>query len=390
MLDMVVSAVAKLREDEGGAKRAKKEEVDSNSKEEPIVPVEFKNVNGEDDGHNNICWDIRTKLPTYVGPQEAFWAQQPQVVHPLRAEYDTDFLRLDPVNSQVTIKDHDRGATRTIKQYLKQNIRVENKKLVLSNSAEDASDYGVRRDYVESTGVYQVVSGLWQYQSNLWMVRRDDHSGVLLLRLLHDVKFFLPNLLTKFGNKATRDKKQLEVVRWFVDECLRRNSLRGRQGRPPLNYQEARRVAQSALHNIYSGSGVELLGDIDLDVISFDPYTAAGGSDVQVGPPRFKNLNRKRNGRGAPGSGGRGGTSRAGGAAGGGTAGGGTAGGGGSGGSGGAGGSGGSDGSGNGSLPCRAWNGGACTWSPCKFKHFCNVLLPSGDFCKKNHMAKDH
>ena len=62
MLDMVVSAVAKLREDEGGAKRAKKEEVDSNSKEEPIVPVEFKNVNGEDDGHNNICWDIRTKI----------------------------------------------------------------------------------------------------------------------------------------------------------------------------------------------------------------------------------------------------------------------------------------------------------------------------------------
>ena len=72
MLDMVVSAVAKLREDEGGAKRAKKEEVDSNSKEEPIVPVVFKNVNGEDDGHNNICWDIRTKLPTYVGSQEAF------------------------------------------------------------------------------------------------------------------------------------------------------------------------------------------------------------------------------------------------------------------------------------------------------------------------------
>ena len=368
MLEIVVNAVAKLREVEGGSKKKKKEEVDNNSVEEPVVPVVFSDLNGEDDGHTRICWEIRARLPTYVGSQEQFWANQPQVVHPLREGYDTDFLRLDPVNSQVTIKDHDRGASRTIKQYLKQNIRVEKKKLVLDGSGEDASDYGVRRDYVESTGVYQVVSGLWQYQSNLWMIRRDDHSGVLMLRVLHDVKFFLPTLLSRFSDKTTRDKKQLEVVLYFVDECLRQNSQRGRQGRPPLNYQEARKVAQSALHNIYSGSGVGLVGDLDLDVISFDPYTAGGGVNVGGG---FGSRNQRRRGRGGFGQ-----------AAGG------------SGGSGSAGGAGltpgGGSGSGGGPLPCRAWNTGACTWTNCKFSHFCNAVLQSGAFCKKNHKAKDH
>ena len=189
-----------------------------------------------------------------------------------------------------------------------------------------------------------------------------------MLRVLHDVKFFLPTLLSRFSDKTTRDKKQLEVVLYFVDECLRQNSQRGRQGRPPLNYQEARKVAQSALHNIYSGSGVGLVGDLDLDVISFDPYTAGGGVNVGGG---FGSRNQRRRGRGGFGQ-----------AAGG------------SGGSGSAGGAGltpgGGSGSGGGPLPCRAWNTGACTWTNCKFSHFCNAVLQSGAFCKKNHKAKDH
>ena len=199
------------------------------------------------------------------------------------------------------------------------------------------------------------------------VIRRDDNSGVLLLRLLHDVKFFLPTLLAKFPDKATRDKKQLEVVTYFVDECLRQNSQRGRQGREPLGYEEALRVAKSSLHNIYSGSGVGLVGDYDSDACSFDPYTS--GSD---GQPGSDSLSRGKRSKKSGGSGS--------GAGGSGT---------GSGGSGsGSGGSG--SGSGGGPLPCRDWNGGVCNWSPCKFKHFCNKIVQGGGFCKALHKAKDH
>ena len=387
MLDMVVDAVTRINEG-SGAKKKKKDEVDNNSVEEPLVPVVFTGLDGEDDGVSKICWEIRSRLRPYVGSQEQFWEKQPQVVHPLQESYDTDFLRLDPVNSQVTLRDHDRGATRTIKQYLKQNIRVEKTKLVTDGMGYESNDVGIRREYAESTGVYQIVSGLWQYQTNLWMIRRDDHSGVLLLRMLHDVKFFLPTLLAKFADKATRDARQLEVVRYFVDECLRQNSQRGRQGKPPLNYDEVRKVAKSALHNIYSGSGVSLGGDFDLDACSFDPYTAGStkgaGSDV-VPIPKTRTRNRNR-GAGGAGAGvlfgghvsmlfagaGAGATTPVGSGATRPT------------------GSAGASGAGGGPLPCRAWNVGTCSWQPCKFSHFCNKVMQGGGFCKKTHKAKDH
>ena len=109
------------------------------------------------------------------------------------------------------------SVTRTIKQYLKQNIRVEKTKLNLDSPSYDSNPVVFRREYAESTAMYLVVSGLWQHQTNLWMIRKDNHSGVLIFRMLHDVKFSLPTLLVKFTDKATRDKKQLEVVRYFVD-----------------------------------------------------------------------------------------------------------------------------------------------------------------------------
>ena len=369
LLDMVVKAVARINEG-GVAKKQKKDEVDNNSVEEPLVPVIIKGLDVEDDGVSKICWAIRSKLRPFTGSQEEFWDHQDQVAHPIRESFDTDFLRLDPVNSQVTLRDHDRGATRTIKQYLKQNIRVEKTKLVTDGTGYDANDVGFRREYVESTGVYQVVSGLWQYQTNLWMIRRDDHSGVLLLRMLHDVKFFLPTLLAKFADKNTRDKKQLEVVTYFVDECLRQNSQRGRQGRPPLNYDEVRRVAKSALHNIYSGSGVSLAGDFDLDACSFDPYTASASAGAGVdGMARSRNRNRNRGRGGGGASAGAGLTAGSAGAS---TTPGAVA------------------STGGGPLPCRAWNAGTCTWVPCKFSHFCSKVLQGGGFCKKNHKVTDH
>ena len=50
---------------------------------------------------------------------------------------------------------------------MKQNIRVEKTKLNLDSASYDSNDVGFRREYAESTAVYQVVSGLWQYQTNL-------------------------------------------------------------------------------------------------------------------------------------------------------------------------------------------------------------------------------
>ena len=50
---MVVKAVARINEG-GVAKKKKKDEVDNNSVEEPLVPVTIKGLDVEDDGVSKI------------------------------------------------------------------------------------------------------------------------------------------------------------------------------------------------------------------------------------------------------------------------------------------------------------------------------------------------
>ena len=280
-LSASLSAGAKfLVEQQSGASRAKKsktekEGLDDNVEEEDLTPVVFKGLHGSDNGVDVICWDVRTRLPPFTGDWKEFWKRFPRVSHPVRESLDTAFLRMDPVNGLVTMRDHDRGAPRKIKQYLKDNIRVSKTKAWVEGKGMEHHDIGLSRNYVEPTGCYDVLSAVHQYASNVWMIRRDDSSGLLLLRVLHDVKFFAPLILSKIGPKAERDKKQLEVIIYFVDDVLEKNSQRGRLRRPPLEYDEVRRAATTAANKIYSGSGVGLGWEMDMGACSFDPYTTA-------------------------------------------------------------------------------------------------------------------
>ena len=117
---MMGAWMKRVQEEEGkGAKKKKRVDcVDDNDEEEDLIPVDFSNVQGLGDGQTQICWDLRNgKLLSFNGKQEEFWDMQPRVLHPIRESYPDAHLRLDPVNPQVTLRDHDRGAKRTVKQY---------------------------------------------------------------------------------------------------------------------------------------------------------------------------------------------------------------------------------------------------------------------------------
>ena len=287
MMDLMVGTVKRLRSDEQGmetGKKKSKQGVDDNDEEEELTPVKFDlSKIDDDDGVSMICWEIRNKLRPFTGDLDTFWKNQPRVVRPLRESLDTDFLRMDSVNGTVTLRDHDRGAIRTIKQYSKGNIRVAKSKAFVSNVGLETHDVGLVKDYEECTATYQIISALWQYATNIWMIRRDDYSGLLMLRILHDVKFFLPLLVHKISEKATRDLRQVEVIRYFCDQVLEQNSMRGRSRRPPLDYEEVMKVAKSAANMIYSGSGVGMGWDFDVGACQFDPYTAGAVSQVVGG-----------------------------------------------------------------------------------------------------------
>ena len=121
MVDMVIKSMT-VAQGMGESKK-RKVGVDDHDEEEELVKIRFENLTIEDDGETCISWEARSLRP-YTGPLEKFWAMQPRVVRPLRESFDTTFLRMDPVNGSVTMRDHDRGALRTIKQYAKVNVRV--------------------------------------------------------------------------------------------------------------------------------------------------------------------------------------------------------------------------------------------------------------------------
>ena len=291
-------------EDDAGANKRKKkgDYVDDNDEEEDLLAVCFSHIEGVDDGHSQICWDLRNRLPPFNGSQEQFWARQPRVRHPLRESYNDSHLRLDPVNPLVTLRDHDRGAKRTIKQYAKSNFRVVKSTASITSKGLESHDVGLAKDYVECTGVYELVSALWQYAINLFLVRRDDYSGLVLLKVLHDVKFFQPVLMSKVLGKKQRDEKQVEVMKHFIDTAFERNSMLGKQGKPPLSYEELLKIARGAANLIYAGTGVGLDWGVDIGTCALDPYSLG---DSNIG--NYNNNNNSGNGSGGNNNGGNGG-----------------------------------------------------------------------------------
>ena len=198
-------------------------------------------------------------------------------------------------------------------------------------------------------------------------------------------------MIHKIREKGARDKKQVEVIRYFVDNVMEQNSMRGRQARPPLVYEEVMRVAKSAANLIYSGSGVGMGWDFDVGACQFDPYTAGAGSQGDgVGAEGGAGggggrRNRKRRGQGDGQGGSQAGAQSGGGGQngiagqGGQTAGAGQA------------GSAGQQGGGQTAQLCRDWNKGPCPFpNSCRFVHKCNRALPGGALCRKDHKSKDH
>ena len=275
MMEWGLNMMKRMQESDGKIVKKKRrlDGVDDNDEEEELVAVSF-NIVGEDDGQTRICWDLRSgMLPAFNGNQEEFWRRQPKVVHPIRESYPESHLRFDPVNPRVTLRDHDRGAKRTIKQYAKVNFRVMKSRAVITQVGLESHDVGLAREYEECTGVYQLVSALWQYAINLFLIRREDYSGLLLLKVLHDIKFFQPVLLSKVVGKKQRDAKQVEVVQHFLDEAMERNSMLGKQAKPPLSYEELLRIARGSANLIYAGTGVGLDWGVDTGTCGLDPYS---------------------------------------------------------------------------------------------------------------------
>ena len=248
-----------VKEAVGSGKR-KKPEDDFEETPEDLILVDVPNHHIKDDGAKVGDWIARGLKP-WTGDQEVLWRNKKRVSRPVLQDLKDGHLSRGYVNPRLVARLHDRGAELCLRQFYHKNANVTERKgkLKVDNEANCAA---YTFDYVEPQTVWECVDAIFHYVTALWSVRSEDYSGLVLLRALHDVRYFAG------ANKT--DKAQAAMITKFVNIVFVQNSMRGRSLEPPLPYKETLEVAKRVMF--------EAGHDGMSSVIGVEPYTGNRGA----------------------------------------------------------------------------------------------------------------
>ena len=104
----------------------------------------------------------------------------PRKVDPVIEDLKMSHLTKAPINPNVIVKLHNRGAETTAKQWLSTNYSVEDRGGKIRATSNHTAGAFIL-DYQEPKGVWEAVDAVHNYAMVLRMVRPDDWSGELLL-----------------------------------------------------------------------------------------------------------------------------------------------------------------------------------------------------------------
>ena len=258
-----------VKEAVGSGKR-KKPDDDFEEHPEDLILVDVPNHHIKDDGAKVGDWVARSLKP-WTGDQEELWKNKKRVSRPVLQDLKDGHLSRGYVNPRLVARLHDRGAELCLRQFFHKNANVTERKgkLKVDNEANCAA---YTYDYVEPQTVWECVDAIFHYVTALRSVRLEDYSGLVLLRALHDVRFFAG------ANKT--DKAQAAMITKFVNYVFVQNSMRGRSLEPPLPYKETLEVAKRVMF--------EAGHDGMSSVTGVEPYTGNRGAtqNPTVNTPR--------------------------------------------------------------------------------------------------------
>ena len=123
-------------------------------------------------------------------------------------------------------------------------------------SGEDGENIvTVGQNWLEVDSCRELVEALHNYSACLFQVRPWDWSGLVLMRVVHEVSYFAT---------VTHDNaQQRTLLEKFIDELLTINRQRLMQEKPPSTYREAKMVAVDVVTN-YNGRGGEFCRKTDV------------------------------------------------------------------------------------------------------------------------------
>ena len=194
-------------------KRKRKDEQEDSDDEEVAGPVliDVEQHHLKDDAHTILDWVARGIRPYNGGDLPAYWDKRPRRDEPVLEDLKMAHLTKVPINPTVLAKAHDRGLETTAKQWLSTNYSVRNndcKMRVTDKGMAGAFFY----DFQEAKGVWECVDAVFNYAMSLMMIRPDDWTGLLLLRTLHECRYFC--------HPQFDAKMQKELIMAFFDQVI--------------------------------------------------------------------------------------------------------------------------------------------------------------------------
>ena len=247
---------------------------DSDGAQEPVM-VKLDNYKVRDDGTTKIDMKLRNALRTINAKPKRYFKNFSRKVKPVLETLENEHLTSTMINPKIMKKLHDRGAYLELRFFDQNNISVETRAPKASFSAISGNVVGtMSADWIEPQTIWSCVDAVFNYCINVYGIRQEDYSPWVLMKALHDMRYFAvcKNL-----------KQQKKVLTDFVNSFFRKNEILGRKKEPPMDLKTAMEIATASL----TKAGIHHLSG---NILAVEPYSGSKMSEMEEKDQEVKKL----------------------------------------------------------------------------------------------------
>ena len=240
---MALAALNALQKIAGMNKSGSKpnQETDEDSDDEINKPelINWHKYNIKDNGQDVLDMKLRNALKTINAKPDTYFKYFDREIKPAFETIEIDHMNFHSVNPRVTKKMFDRGAFLELKYFDPGNISVNSRPPKASFSARSGDIMGeLSLDWAEPQDMWGCFDAVLNYAINCYAIRSYDYSPWVLIKALHEMRFF---------NMCKSIKEQKKVFTSFVNAFFRKNELQAKKKNPPIDLEAALKVARAEL-----------------------------------------------------------------------------------------------------------------------------------------------
>ena len=274
--EIAVEALLKLAK--GKHARAKDRAVDSDEDSDAgqdAIMLKLDNYKVRDDGMSKLDMKLRSSLRTINAKPRRYYKHFNRKVKPVLETLENEHLTNTMINPKIKKKLHDRGSYLELRHFDQNNISVETRAPKASFSAMSGSVVGtLSTDWSEPQTIWACMDAVLNYCVNLYGVRQEDYSPWVLMKALHDFRYFA---VCKNLNQ------QKKVLTEYVNSFFRKNEILARKKDPPMDLKAALDLATASL----TKAGIHHLS---ANILAVEPYSGSKTTELEEKDQEVKRL----------------------------------------------------------------------------------------------------